>query len=102
MLDRIFLDAAEGEVTQAYWTFLLLQGHPDDARGFAKKLRTPPAEPSAPAARQFVEKVRELMDNRAAILDRESAMNDLLYALYDLPPNERELVERDRATRPVL
>jgi hypothetical protein len=62
-------------------------------------MRRPPADPSAPAAIQFVERVAALSTGVTAIENDERAMNELLYELYKLSPAERNLVENERQHR---
>ena len=95
LLDRIYLDEAMGRLVEEYWRFLLLSQPWRDASGFAEALRRPPAEPASPAARQFVERVQELAVQVADIAEQEAALNERLFALYDLTEAERFLVETD-------
>ena len=86
--------AEDGVLTRAYWRSLLFGARPTDAASFAADLRRPPVGASAPAARQFVDKVAELAAATDAIAAQESAMNDLLFDLYGLTDEERLLVRR--------
>jgi hypothetical protein len=99
VIDRIYLDDAVGRLTEAYWRFLLLKGRPREADRFAAELRRPPAEPNAPAAVQFVERVAALAAEVVAIERDERAMNEVLYGLYGLSPAERNLVENEQERR---
>jgi hypothetical protein len=97
--DRIFIDNNDGGLAEAYWRYLLLKGPAREAERFAGDLRRPPAATDSPAAAQFVERVATLAKEVAAIEADERAMNDLLYDLYDLSPEERNLVDNERSRR---
>jgi hypothetical protein len=56
-------------------------------------------DPDAPAARQFLERVDELAQQVADIATQENALNERLFALYDLTEAERFLVETDERAR---
>jgi hypothetical protein len=99
VLERIYLDDHPGRLAEAYWRWLLLSAPPRDAERFAADLRRPPAASDAPAAAQFVERVAALATEVAAIEAEEAAMNELLYGLYRLSPDERNLVENARGRR---
>jgi hypothetical protein len=99
ILNRIYLDDGPGRMAEAYWRWLLLSQSWRDAKSFAAKLRQPPIEADTPPARQFVERVEALAQETAAIETAEAEMNDLLYRLYDLSEDERELVENERLRR---
>ena len=49
-----------------------------------------------------MEKAAALAVETDAIRTLEGEMNEVLYGLYNLSPNERALIERDCALRPVL
>ena len=95
LLDHIYLDDGAGRLAEGYWCFLLLSQNWRGASGLAAALRQPPSEPGAPAARQFVERVDELAQQVADIATQETALNERLFALYDLTEAERFLVETD-------
>ena len=99
MLDKIYLDDAAGRLVEAYWRWLLLSGPAREADRFAADLRRPPAVSDAPAVAQFLDRVAALAEEIAAIETDERAMNELLYELYQLSPEERNLVENERARR---
>jgi hypothetical protein len=96
VLDRIHLDDAAGRLAEAYWRCLLLSGPAREAKRFAADLRRPPAPSETPAAAQFVERVTALAEEVAAIEADERALNDILYHLYRLSPEERNLVENEQ------
>jgi hypothetical protein len=98
-LERIYLDDGAGRLAAAYWSWLLLSGPAREAERFAADLRRPPAASSAPAAAQFIERVAALAEEVAAIEADERAMNAVLYGLYRLSPDERNLVENERGRR---
>jgi hypothetical protein len=66
---------------------------------FAADLRRSPAVSDAPAVAQFIARVTELGEEAAAIEADERALNDILYDLYRLSPDERNLVENERGRR---
>jgi hypothetical protein len=99
ILNRIYLDDGPGRMAEAYWRWLLLSQSWRDAKSFATKLRQPPTEADTPPARQFVERVQALAEETAAIETAEAEINALLYRLYDLSEDERELVENERLRR---
>lgn len=99
VLERIYLDDRSGGLAKAYWHWLLLSGPAREAKRFAADLRRPPAASDAPAAAQFVERVAALAEEVAAIATEERAMNETLYELYRLSPDERNLVENERGRR---
>lgn len=96
ILSSIFLDDADGLLVEAYWRWLLLSGATRDADTLAKALRRPPAEADAPAAVQFVARVAELQTQTESLGTLEAEMNEDLFGLYALTPEERALVENER------
>lgn len=99
VLDKIYLDEAAGRLAETYWRWLLLSGPAREAGRFANDLRRPPAPSDAPAAAQFVERVAALAEEVAAITADERALNEILYELYGLSPQERNLVENESERR---
>ncbi len=95
VLGKIYLDEAAGRLAEAYWAWLLLSGPAREAERSAAELRRPPAPSDAPAAAQFIERVAALAGEVAAIEADERAMNETLYGLYALSPDERNLVENE-------
>ena len=69
------------------------------SRAIRSGLRRPPAPTDAPAAAQFLERVAALAAEVAAIEADERAMNETLYELYRLTPEEQILVENGRGHR---
>jgi hypothetical protein len=102
VLDKIFLDAPEGKLAVAYWQYFVLSKSQRDAASFSAHLRRVPLGPETPAARQFITKVAALVAETEAIRIKEREMNEVLYGLYNLSSNERILIEKDCAMRPVL
>ncbi|WP_137045427.1 DNA methyltransferase [Pseudolabrys sp. FHR47] len=98
-LEKIYLDEATGPLVAAYWRWLLLSGTAREAEKFASELRRPPAPTDAPAATQFIERVADLAEEVAAIEADERALNEILYDLYALTPDERNLVENEPGRR---
>jgi hypothetical protein len=99
VLERIYLNDGPGRLAEAYWRWLLLSAPPRDAERFAADLRRPPTASDAPATAQFVERVAALAAEVAAIEAEEAAMNEVLFGLYRLSPDERNLVENERGRR---
>jgi len=99
VLANIFLDDAEGVLVEAYWRWLLLSGTTRDAESLAKALRRPPAEADTPAAVQFVARVADLQGQTESLDVLEAEMNEDLFGLYALTPEERALVENERTRR---
>jgi hypothetical protein len=99
VLDKIYLDEPAGRLAEAYWRWLLLSGPGREAARFAADLRRPPAPTDAPAAAQFIERVAALDAEVAAIEADERALNETLYDLYGLSPDERNLVENEPGRR---
>lgn len=99
VLGRIYLDEGPGRIAESYWRWLLLSQSWRDAGKFADALRNPPSDHDSAAARQFIERVQALAEQTAAVESAEAEMNALLYRLYDLTEEERELVENERLRR---
>ncbi|MEY4555235.1 MAG: hypothetical protein RL093_354, partial [Pseudomonadota bacterium] len=99
ILSNIFLGDAEGLLVEAYWRWLLLSGATRDADTLAKALRRPPAEADTPAAVQFVARVADLQGQTESLETLEAEMNEDLFGLYALTPEERALVENERVRR---
>jgi hypothetical protein len=99
VLDKIYLDEAAGRLAESYWRWLLLSGPSREAERFAAELRRPPAPSDSPAIAQFVERVAALAEEVAAIEADERALNEILYDLYGLSPDERNLVENEPGRR---
>jgi hypothetical protein len=93
ILGRIFLDGPVGELVQAYWRWLLVNGGGRDAVALEKDLRRSPMEAATPAARQFIERVNSLLEADADLARQETAMNARLVGLYGLTPEEQRLIE---------
>jgi hypothetical protein len=99
VLEKIYLDDAAGRLTESYWRWLLLSGVSRDAGRFAADLRQPPAPSETPAVVQFVERVAALAEEVALIEADERELNEILYELYALTPDERNLVENEPGRR---
>ena len=99
VLGKIYLNEAAGRLAEAYWRWLLLSGPAREAERFASDLRRPPAPSDVPAAAQFIERVAALAEEVAAIEADERALNEALYELYGLSPDERNLVENEPRRR---
>jgi len=102
ILRDIFLSDRAGKLAETHWRWLLLSRGWNDAKRFAAELRRPPADSNSPAADQFIERVEALASLTQAIEVGEREMNELLYRLYGLSPEERFLVENDRTARRAL
>ena len=97
ILSRIYLDDDAGRLAEAYWRFLILSRDEwRDAGKFQAALRSPPSPTASAAANQFLSKVDDLAATMREIARNEDEMNEKLYALYGLTPDERELVENAR------
>jgi Eco57I restriction-modification methylase/TaqI-like C-terminal specificity domain len=94
VLTQIYLDDAEGQLAEIYWRFLILK-KPKVASTFARQLAQLPSPPDSPTARQFTQRVEALIKETKAIAKLENEMNNALYALYKLSPEERNLIEED-------
>ncbi len=99
VLDKIYSDEAAGRMTEAYWRWLLLSEPVREAERFAADLRRPPVPSDLPAAAQFIEHVAALVEEVAAIEADERTLNEALYDLYELSPEERNLVENESTHR---
>ncbi|HEV2532517.1 Eco57I restriction-modification methylase domain-containing protein [Phenylobacterium sp.] len=99
VLGNIYIDQAEGRVVCAYWRWLLLSREWSEAEDLVKTLRRPPLDAESAAVSQFVERVEALARESAAIEQAEREMDDHLFDLYGLTPEERLLVEKDRVRR---
>ncbi len=99
VLSRIYLDEADGRVTEAYWRWLLHRRVWREAKSLGDDLRRPPADAESPAAIQFIARVDELVAETSSIDEGETAMNTLLFKLYGLTTDEQLLVESDRIRR---
>ncbi len=75
---------------------------PKDAKSFARDLARIPSGPETPAAKQFVQRVADLIDETETIRTMETEMNERLYDLYNLSADERTLIEKDCAKRRLL
>jgi hypothetical protein len=96
VLDKIYLDEATGRLAESYWRWLLLSGPAREAERFSRtELRRPPVPSDSPAIAQFVERVAALAEEVAAIAADEHALNEILFDLYGLSPDERNLVENE-------
>ncbi len=101
VLHKIYLDETQGQLAETYWRFLILK-KPKQASSFAKHLAQTPLSPELPAARQFVERVESLLIETKLIAKLENEMNQALYKLYNLSPDERSLIEKDCAKQALL
>lgn len=97
VIDRVYLDEADGRLAEAWWRWLLLSRTWREAKPLADELRRPPRDAALPAATQFISRVQELAEQTKDLEDGEQAMNQLLAELYELTPAERVLVENDRS-----
>jgi hypothetical protein len=96
VLDRIYVDEPAGRLAEAYWRLLLLSREWREAGRLAAELRRSPSPANSPAATQFIERVEMLAAAAQAIEAGEREMNERLFELYDLTPDERLLVESGR------
>ena len=96
---KIYLEEAAGRLTEAYWNWLLLKAQSQEAERLVADLRRPPAHTETSAAAQFIDCVTALIEEVAAIQTDERALNEMLYGLYALTPDERNLVENEPGCR---
>ena len=96
VVDKIFLEDSAGRLTEAYWRWLCFKGPAREAERFAAELRRPPVASETPAANQFMERVAVLTDEAAAVASEERDLNEILFRLYGLSAEERNLVENGR------
>jgi hypothetical protein len=101
VLRDIFLSDRAGALAETYWRWLLLSREWKDGEAFARELMRPPAETDLAAADQFIERVAALAETMREIETSERGMNELLFDLYGLTPEERFLVENDKGRRVV-
>ena len=101
VLGKIYMDDADGKLAEVYWRYLILS-RPKDAKSFASSLARIPASPELAAARQFIERVNDLLRETEAIRAQEREMNNALYVLYNLTEDERLLIEKDCAARALI
>jgi hypothetical protein len=99
VVSRIYLDEAAGVLTRAYWRWLMLSHAAPEPAALVRELMRPPTETDAPAAAQFVRLVEELADIDGRLAVAEKQINDRLYELYGLTPEERLLVENQQDSR---
>jgi hypothetical protein len=99
VLHKIYLDETAGPLAESYWRWLLLSSPAREAKRFAADLRRPPSAAVTPAAWQFIARVAVLALEVEAIAADERALNEILYDLYQLSPDERNLVENDPGRR---
>ena len=102
VLSKIYLDdAKQGKLLEKYWNYLILK-RPKDAGRFARDLGCYPSGMDMPAAKQFIERVDELLSDTLKIRDLEQDMNEALYELYGLSEDEKLLIEKDCAARALI
>jgi hypothetical protein len=99
VIQGVYLDKPEGQLTQSYWNYLILSRANDSADNFAAKLSHMPNAPETPAARQFEALVSELFDLKEQIETAERVLNNQLYSLYALTPDEKILVQKATRSR---
>jgi hypothetical protein len=99
---RIYLDDETGPLAAAYWQYLALSRKARSAKTFAANLCSLPIASDKQAAIQFVQKIAELQTETETIRANEREMNERLYELYKLSAEERILIEKDCAQRPLL
>jgi hypothetical protein len=99
---RIYLDDETGPLAAAYWQYLALSRKARSAKTFAANLCSLPIASDMQAAIQFMKKIAELHAETETIRANERNMNERLYELYKLSAEERILIEKDCAQRPLL
>ncbi len=96
VLSKIYLDDTAGGLAQAHWRLTLLSRRWGAAQQLAAELRRPPAPVTSAAASQFIDRVERLAAATQAIEAGEREMNERLFELYELTPDERLLVENGK------
>jgi hypothetical protein len=95
VLHKIYLDETAGQLVESYWRWILLSNPSREAKRFAADLRRPPSPVVTHATTQFIERVTALALEVEAIAADEYALDEILFGLYQLTPDERNLVEND-------
>jgi Eco57I restriction-modification methylase len=101
MLDKIYLDDAVGPLVAQYWRYVISQ-RKTEAKTLAQALGSYPTPNESDASRQFMQRVDALLQLNADLQTLEREMNLALFDLYGLSTDERQLIERDCAKRPLL
>jgi hypothetical protein len=101
MLDKIYLDDDVGPLVAQYWRYVISQ-RKTEAKTLAQALGSYPTPNESDASRQFMQRVDALLQLNADLQNREREMNLALFDLYGLSTDERQLIERDCAKRPLL
>jgi hypothetical protein len=101
MLDKIYLDDDVGPLVAQYWRYVISQ-RKTEAKSLAQALGSYPTPNESDASRQFMLRVDALLQLNADLQNREREMNLALFDLYGLSTDERQLIERDCAKRPLL
>jgi hypothetical protein len=101
IIQGVYLDEEDGHLIHAYWHYLILIRGNETAEKFVDKLRHVPNAAGTPAARQFIQMVGTLSDLVAHLDQAEDALNQRLFDLYELTPQERLLVDKRGVARPV-
>ena len=95
IIDRIFVDAAEGEFVLAQWKLLAATfaiSEKTDGKKLAMALRKLVVADNPALVQQIVSLEAELSALEAKIAGQEAEMNTLVYQLYGLTEGERQMV----------
>lgn len=101
-IDRVFVDAQEGPFIHAQWDFVARTFSITEnakAKQLIDALRRLAPATNAALVQQVLVLHRELVDIDRRLADSERALNQLIYQVYDLTPEEITLIEKD-AHRP--
>lgn len=96
VVDRIFLDNAEGPFIAAQWKLLAATYSvtpSTDGKKLSAALRKLGTTDNAAVVQQFIELQGHLADIETEIAAAENGLNELLYRLYRLTPDEVRLIE---------
>ena len=97
-IDRIFVDDEEGPFVASQWKVLAatmsVTASADGARLSSLLRRLAIATDNPPAARQIIELGNDLDIIETRIAGAETEMNELLYRLYDLDPDDIRQIEQ--------
>jgi hypothetical protein len=90
-----------GPLVAQYWRYVISQ-RKTEAKTLAQALGSYPTPNESDASRQFMQRVDALLQLNTDLQSLEREMNLALFDLYELSTDERQLIERDCAKRPLL
>ena len=98
ILDKVFVSDAEGEIILAQWRRVCQSigaASRTNAEALTRELRKTRSFGSKDHQKQVIDLSKEVAALEARILEKERALNDILYRLYGLTDAERAMVEKD-------